>query len=66
MVIMHCTEPSEVFASISDSGPTRLGDLEAMVSPELRAAIAEEGIIMSTWRELGERRRVTGEAGATR
>ena len=27
MMIMHCTHPSETFPHISDSGPTRLGDL---------------------------------------
>ncbi|HEX7037308.1 MAG TPA: polysaccharide deacetylase family protein [Pseudomonadales bacterium] len=56
MMIMHCTEPTEVFASISDSGPSRLGDLEAMLDPRVRQAIEEEGIVLTTWRELMERR----------
>ncbi len=57
MMIMHCTEPTEVFEHISDSGPTRLGDLEAMLDPEVRAAIEREGIVLTTWRELMARRR---------
>ncbi len=56
MVIMHCTAPTEVFQHISDSGMTRRGDLLAMLSPELKKYIADNGIILTTWRELKERR----------
>jgi predicted glycoside hydrolase/deacetylase ChbG (UPF0249 family) len=56
MMIMHCTQTSEVFARISDSGPSRLGDLEAMLAPQVRAALAQEKIILTTWRELKARR----------
>jgi hypothetical protein len=57
MMIMHCTEPTEVFEYISDSGGTRLGDLEAMVDPRVAAVLEDEGIVLTTWRELMERRR---------
>jgi hypothetical protein len=57
MVIMHCTATTEVFPHISDSGPTRRGDLLAMMDPALKAFIKEEGIILTTWKELAERRR---------
>ncbi len=56
MVIMHCTHPTEVFEHISSSGVTREGDLLAMLDPSLREAITKEGIILTTWRELMERR----------
>jgi chitin disaccharide deacetylase len=56
MVIMHCTAPTEVFAHISDSEMTRRGDLLAMLSPKLKKYIADHGIILTTWRELKERR----------
>lgn len=56
MVIMHCTNPTEVFSSISDSGLTREGDLLAMMNPVLKQYIQQEGIILTTWRELMERR----------
>ncbi len=56
MVIMHCTRPTEVFASISGSGQTREGDWRAMMSPELKKYIQAEGIILTTWRELMVRR----------
>lgn len=56
MVIMHCTAPTEVFQHISDSGTTRRGDLLAMLSPELKKYISDNGIILTTWRELKLRR----------
>lgn len=56
MMIMHCTAPTEVFGHISDSGPSRLGDLEAMLDPRVAATLEEEGIVLTTWRELMVRR----------
>ena len=55
-IIMHCTAPSEVFSQITSSGPTRKGDLLAITDPALRAFVEKEGIIVTTWRELAERR----------
>jgi predicted glycoside hydrolase/deacetylase ChbG (UPF0249 family) len=56
MVIMHCTATTEVFKQISNSGNTRRGDLLAMLSPRLRQYLADNGIILTTWRELKSRR----------
>ena len=56
MVIMHCTAPTEVFKHISDSEMTRRGDLLAMLSPDLKKYIEDNGFILTTWRELKERR----------
>lgn len=56
MMIMHCTWPSEVFDEISDSGDTRKGDLLAMMDPAFKKALLEEKIVLTTWRELKERR----------
>jgi chitin disaccharide deacetylase len=56
MLIMHCTEPTEVFKQISDSGPSRKADLEAMLDPAFKKALQKEGIILTTWRELKKRR----------
>ena len=57
MMIMHCTSPSDNFGLISDSGPSRYGDLEAMLSPRFRQALEDEDIVLTTWRELMQRRR---------
>ena len=56
MVIMHCTDPSEIFEKISSSGPTRKGDMLAMMSPELKDYIQKNKIILTTWREIMNRR----------
>ena len=56
MVIMHCTAPTEVFPHISGSGETRKGDMLAMMDPKLKEYIESEGIILTTFRELKERR----------
>lgn len=56
-VITHCTAMSEIFPHISDSGLLRLSDLEAMKDPALKKYLEQEGIILTTWRELIERRR---------
>jgi predicted glycoside hydrolase/deacetylase ChbG (UPF0249 family) len=56
MVIMHCTAPTGVFQYISDSGPSREADLQAMMDPGLKNFFEEQGIIITTWRELKMRR----------
>ena len=57
MLIVHCTDPSPVFSQISGSGPNRFSDTEVMADPEIRKVIEEEGLILTTWRELHERRK---------
>jgi len=56
MMIMHCTKTTEVFPYISSSGAVRKGDLLAMTDPAFKAALKKEGIIVTTWRELTQRR----------
>lgn len=56
MMIMHCTATTEVFPFISGSGPLRRGDMLAMMDPEFKRAVEREGIILTTWREVMERR----------
>ncbi len=58
MMIMHCTATSPVFQYISDSGPLRRGDMLAMMDPALRKAIADEKIIITTWHEMMEKRKL--------
>lgn len=56
MVIMHCTAPSEVFRYIASSGRLRKADMLAMTDPAFKKFLEEEKIILTTWRELEERR----------
>ncbi|HLA60539.1 MAG TPA: polysaccharide deacetylase family protein [Puia sp.] len=56
MMIMHCTETGDEFKYISDSGPTRKGDLLAMMNPAFKKALKDQGIILTSWREVKQRR----------
>jgi hypothetical protein len=56
MMIMHCSDAGTHFAAISDSGPLRRGDMLAMLNPAFKKALKDQGIILTTWRELMRRR----------
>lgn len=56
MVIMHCTSTSEIFGKISASGTKRKGDMLAMTDPIFKKFLKDEGIILTTWREVMNRR----------
>ena len=55
-IILHATRPGENFRAISGSGPKREAELEMVLSDRVREVIEEEGIILTTYRELMERR----------
>ena len=63
MMIMHCTAPTEVFQHISGSGPVRKGDLLVMTNPAFKKALQDEGIILTTWRELMQKRILVKQTG---
>jgi len=56
MMIMHCSDAGEHFTHISDSGPLRRGDMLAMMDPAFKKALQDQHIILTTWRELMQRR----------
>ncbi len=56
MLIMHCTWPTEVFKHISGSGTVRKGDTLVMLDPEFKNYLKNQNIILTTWREIKERR----------
>lgn len=57
MVIMHCTDPSEIFSEITDSGGKRKADMLAMLDPGFKKFLKDNGFILTTFRELMERRK---------
>lgn len=59
-IIVHCTATTEVFQHISGSGPARQAELNLMLDPEVRSFIKDQGIILTTWRELKSRRDAAG------
>jgi len=56
MMIMHSSAPSRGFPNITDSAESRYGDLEAMRSRRFARVLAKENIVLTTWRELMQRR----------
>ncbi len=60
-IIVHCTAPTEVFARISGSGPARAAELRLMLDPEVRSFIQKQRIVLTTWRELKQRRDRAGQ-----
>jgi hypothetical protein len=56
MVIMHCTDPSSIFSEITDSGDKRKADMLAMLDAGFKKFLTDNGFILTTWRELNERR----------
>ncbi|NIA16296.1 MAG: ChbG/HpnK family deacetylase [Nitrospiraceae bacterium] len=55
-MIVHCTKPDDVIGQINGNRDHLYGDYTAMISPEVKKVIEEEGIILTTWRELKKRR----------
>jgi len=55
-IIVHCTAPTEVFAQISSSGKAREADLRLVLDPDIRSFLKKERIVLTTWRELKQRR----------
>lgn len=55
-IIVHCTVQTEVFSHISGSGPTREAELRLLTDKDVKKFIEDEGIVLTTWRELKKRR----------
>ena len=59
-IIVHCTAPTEVFQHISGTGKAREAEMNLMIDPDVRAFIKDQGIVLTTWRELKQRRDAIG------
>jgi chitin disaccharide deacetylase len=57
MYIVHCTDPKDTFKHVSGSGPNRDSDRLAMQDPRIKKLIEDQGIILTTWKEIHERRK---------
>ena len=55
-IIVLCTVQTEVFSHISGSGPTREAELRLLTGLDVKAFVKNEGIVLTTWRELKKRR----------
>lgn len=55
-MIIHCTKPNDTIGVINGNRDFLYGDYYAMIDPRTKAAIEEEGIILTTMKELKARR----------
>jgi len=59
-MIVHCAARTEEFMNITHAAERWIADGEVMIDPEIRKVIEEEGIILTNWREIKERREKFG------
>ena len=57
MLIVHSSDITDVFKHISGSGGSRLADMDAMMDKDLKEYVEKNGIILTTFKELMERRK---------
>ena len=55
-IIFHASKPTDEFPLVTGSSQSRGADLKALTDPQVRKAIEEHGIVLTTWKELKERR----------
>src|ERR1051326_7324406 len=56
-IIFHASLPTEDFPLITSSSEARRADLKTLTDPRVKKRIQERGIILTTWKELKERRK---------
>jgi hypothetical protein len=56
-IIFHASIPTDDFPLITSSSAARRADTRALTDPAVRQLIQERGIILTTWKELNERRK---------
>ena len=56
-ILFHASRPTEEFPLITGSSESRRADLQCLTNPQVRDLIRERGILLTTWKELAERRR---------
>lgn len=56
-ILFHASRPTEDFPIITGSSESRFADLKALTDPKVRQLIQQRGIVLTTWRELMERRK---------
>ena len=60
-MIIHCTKPDDMIGKINGNRDFLYGDYHAMIDPRTKKAIEEEGIILTTMKELKARRDKVGK-----
>jgi chitin disaccharide deacetylase len=60
-IVAHPTKPNDVIGVITDNRTKLYGDYYALTDPRILRVIEEEGVILTTWAELKERRDKLGK-----
>ena len=60
-MIIHCTKPDDMIGKINGNRDFLYGDYHALIDPRTKKAVEEEGIILTTWKELKARRDKVGK-----
>jgi len=60
-ILFHASLPTEDFPLITGSSEARRADLKALTDPRVKQLIQERGILLTTWKELKERRKKASE-----
>ena len=58
-ILFHASRPTEDFPVITGSSESRFADLKALTDPKVRELIQERGIVLTTWKELHQRRKAS-------
>jgi predicted glycoside hydrolase/deacetylase ChbG (UPF0249 family) len=56
-IIFHASIPTDDFPLITTSSSARLADTRALTDPAVKQLIQQRGIILTTWKELKQRRK---------
>jgi hypothetical protein len=56
MIIFHASVPTEEFPLITGTSANRKADLDALTSPKTKEILKRRNIVLTTWRELMQRR----------
>lgn len=59
-VLFHASIPTDDFPLITSSSESRHADTRALTAPEVKEVVKRRGIILTTWKEVMERRRKAG------
>lgn len=59
---VHPTKPTEEGITLSNNRELLWGDYYALIDPRLMEVIEEEGIVLTSWKELMERRQAVGDS----
>ena len=60
-ILFHASDPSDVFPLITGSSESRQGDLNALLSSQVKQTLIDEKIQVTTWKELMQRRQALGK-----